>query len=770
MKRLVIEQVVLYLSILLISGCLSSDGGSGGDSESKSKIDDGVDLGSDIGGHYIVSCGRVSSTHAGCFYGKSDKNGRVTKQDDSFTTNPSNWQMFAYDPNSDKTQITLAGAGDLGAFWHVVFPADDAQLNGWTGFDVSVAMGSYKYSAKVPASFRIWTTPRSGEDISWDVSENAVGYAVELFRTPTCEGAGESLPATGPGIVANIQPGQYWACVYAWSSTGGRFASPDNPWSFVKMQNVSGSGVVTVNGIPNGISKDTDLTIWIGGVGAYRYVVKPSNDSSICYNTDIGQYSGWNNVDTALDLDISSMADGPVSLCLHFRNSNGVEWSSRNRFSWTKDTTPPSPFDHTPIAPFNPAFNAPLGRYEFTEAVSGSSDPDDDFITLRWNSVETHHYQLVLSTYPTCEVEVVTNWTYITGDSQKIYTHALATGLKTYYLCLSAVDQAGNVRKATTSSIPLVVTAKCPPHFLFIAGTDTEPPFCVMKYEAADPCPAYTTAEACQAQSFCTWTTTGGCMIAGAPPSGPSTEAGNRPINSLGYCDAVRACEGISVSGYTGVYHLITNGQWQRVAWDIESVARNWFSGDPSSNNAYLNTGHSIRMSDFDVPYPADTNDNIDCSGYPPASFHNNHICNGHFEKRTHFLSSTEEPIWDLSGNLEEWVHDPIVTGTPYPDTENHAISQIYHWSPLPSASQILKWGPKLDHVSKPYWGGLGLYAPLLYTPSAWAVRGNAYGCGSSCGIFAVRYNTMANGGLTGFRCVYEFPPATQLPKPPECP
>ena len=93
-------------------------------------------------------------------------------------------------------------------------------------------------------------------------------------------------------------------------------------------------------------------------------------------------------------------------------------------------------------------------------------------------------------------------------------------------------------------------------------------------------------------------------------------------------------------------YALITNDQWMTVANNIAAVADNWDGGTVGTSS--INVGHNDNSPDAalsagDTLDPcADTGEICDFSTW-------------NLQRRTHKLSNGEF-IWDMSGNLWEWI------------------------------------------------------------------------------------------------------------------
>jgi len=254
----------------------------------------------------------------------------------------------------------------------------------------------------------------------------------------------------------------------------------------------------------------------------------------------------------------------------------------------------------------------------------------------------------------------------------------------------------------------------CPTNYLFIppntdVGTDG---FCSMKFEAKN--------------------------MSGQPTSQPSSLPWTlipRGTNSTESGSAWYACRNF---GYG--YDLMGNAQWQAIARNIENVAINWSTGSVGSGS--VNRGNS----DDATPFVANASDANGCDSItwnnPP-----NIACGGnwHYNKRTHTLS-TGEIIWDIAGNVSEWVKDSEVSG----GTDL--------WVSLLTSPpyDLLKWGPSGNHTALNS-GEMGGFGVAQLNSTAGAVhRGGSTPGGSSTGIFASELYNGPNSSYAeiGFRCV----------------
>ena len=210
--------------------------------------------------------------------------------------------------------------------------------------------------------------------------------------------------------------------------------------------------------------------------------------------------------------------------------------------------------------------------------------------------------------------------------------------------------------------------------------------------------------------------------------------------------NAKTACQSISLEG--GTSDLISNIEWMTIAWDIEATAANWSGGEVG--NGKLNTGHSdnnpssiLSISDPTNPWDQTNNNSSDWS-----------------QKRT-FVLNSGEVIWDLAGNINEWVdwERGGATYTKGPTTCAHDDwEELYPFECEDIPPQTYLPGnpaniPFADYTSENY--GLGkVYSAGTY---GGVLRGGKYDHSTSAGIFSVHFNnnTAAPYNFKGFRCVW---------------
>ena len=136
-----------------------------------------------------------------------------------------------------------------------------------------------------------------------------------------------------------------------------------------------------------------------------------------------------------------------------------------------------------------------------------------------------------------------------------------------------------------------------------------------------------------------------------------------------------------------GEYDLIKNDEWQTLARNIELVGDNWGDGSVGSTKGLTRGYSTIEDTGTIEGLEASREDNQSCEGLPiydetiPGYDFSKSLsgeCDsfGYSRRRTHHLSN-REVIWDLAGNLCEWVKEELGNNHKASITENIYISQV---------------------------------------------------------------------------------------------
>ena len=186
----------------------------------------------------------------------------------------------------------------------------------------------------------------------------------------------------------------------------------------------------------------------------------------------------------------------------------------------------------------------------------------------------------------------------------------------------------------------------------------------------------------------------------------------------------------------------------------MKNVASNWATG-VVGNAGGLSVGHSD--GNPSNPLAASSDDNNACH-------ETGDTCDGstwHRERRTHTLSNGEV-IWDMSGNVDEWMEDQNsnifeeaayisqITNTNYPNSKSlsgDTRTPKGHFGPS---------GDYTDLSTSPY-GGLGRGTLGAYGDTgSGIIRGGNYSRTVNSGVFSTTLDIQdaTPRDKTGFRCV----------------
>ena len=290
---------------------------------------------------------------------------------------------------------------------------------------------------------------------------------------------------------------------------------------------------------------------------------------------------------------------------------------------------------------------------------------------------------------------------------------------------------------ATQASQSITNNFICPEDFVGVPSLTgyTTNSFCVMKYEAKNA---------------------GAATTGDATDDTPVSRAAGTPWVSINRDSSITKCTDIDDNGK---YDLITNDEWQSVARNIELVGSNWANGSVGDAGG-LSTGHSDNSPSNTLAANSDDNN---------ACHETGDTCDGstwHSQKRTHTLSNGEV-VWDIAGNVWEWVKDSN-TQTTYGSgaymsqitSDTHTTSgSLSGGTTTTSRTTKGQFGPSGDYTdldSTPY-GGLGHGTLNNFSAVGAVVRGGERSVGDLNGAFAVTLTPTAStlSPSVGFRCVY---------------
>ena len=224
----------------------------------------------------------------------------------------------------------------------------------------------------------------------------------------------------------------------------------------------------------------------------------------------------------------------------------------------------------------------------------------------------------------------------------------------------------------------------------------------------------------------------------------PTSQTSGTPWVNIDIATAFNECASITVSGFNGVFRLISNPEWITIARNIERQPSNWSNG--TVGDGTLISGHNdnfpsniISVSDINNPY--------DQTGNSGSS--------GPNERRT-FSLSNGNIIWDFGGNVSEFVdwdtNDSSATSLPGIFSTN-SNQELYN---LPTGVGPNDLQSAFSFTSTQ---NAGVWRTLNNGQNI-AIRGASYiNTQSWSGIYTMIMDSLtSNYSDTGFRCVYEAP------------
>jgi hypothetical protein len=323
---------------------------------------------------------------------------------------------------------------------------------------------------------------------------------------------------------------------------------------------------------------------------------------------------------------------------------------------------------------------------------------------------------------------------------------------------------------------------KCPTGFILVPGNPLYQTkgFCVMKYDAKcavssdltqglEPVVgSQCTSEGTYKNNSSNCACTGSRQIVSVASGYPVTyiaETDNTPNNAKNYC-------------LSQGWHLMNNAEWMTIARNVETMADNWCNKDgtgcgnqPGTVGKILANGHNdnsaqalVAASD-DQPCWGTTSDDSNLCGHPSS------------QKRTLALSN-HEIIWDLAGNVWQWVDVEVLRKDQPQSYTNGRLDRGWIWSEFTSGGGLATVitdngrGPNLGYDSfrplNPTWNsinGVGRiyhYSGILdnNTTADTFIRGGNWRHGYDSGAFTVHMSPQAtkeNIDDVGFRCAAEL-------------
>lgn len=232
----------------------------------------------------------------------------------------------------------------------------------------------------------------------------------------------------------------------------------------------------------------------------------------------------------------------------------------------------------------------------------------------------------------------------------------------------------------------------------------------------------------------------------------PVSEITGLPWETINQADAISTCAALGND-----YHLMSNEEWMTIAANAANVSSNWTGYNVGVGMLYI--GHSDN--DPSSVCAADADDSkayveTDCIGKGAGA--DNELS----QRRTHSLSNGQV-IWDLSGNVREWISFSESLDKPSPLVSNY----IEFTQPIVGSTSL-----PLNHLIptqgiKAFWSdawnsnqGIGMARIGTSGTGGALTRGGGFMGGNRNGLFRFRIDQDASTAVNtlGFRCSYTSP------------
>ncbi len=223
----------------------------------------------------------------------------------------------------------------------------------------------------------------------------------------------------------------------------------------------------------------------------------------------------------------------------------------------------------------------------------------------------------------------------------------------------------------------------------------------------------------------------------------PVSIAAGYPIVDVSQNQAASYCASIGA-------HLMTNNEWQTIAWNTEGQGSNWYGGTVGTN--YVYSGHNDNIP-ANASLPS-ANDSQSCVGTDGPS-----SCGGtgtNISQIRTLTLSNGSVVWDMAGNLWQWTSDTIQG-----QNEPYGGSPGFTWRQY---TAITNWGTMTQQTAGPLnnaWSstqGIGeIYSDGTSgnTTVYGFIRGGNWSYGAVAGVGALYLSGSPGStyGTLGFRC-----------------
>ncbi|MFK7826099.1 MAG: hypothetical protein AB8G05_18245 [Oligoflexales bacterium] len=373
----------------------------------------------------------------------------------------------------------------------------------------------------------------------------------------------------------------------------------------------------------------------------------------------------------------------------------------------------------------------PDGIDDGAYTITTTDSPSISWMASTDNESEVAYYEVSIGTSPgETNIKIWTNVGNVTTVDFNDLN--LATGLR-YFANIRAVDLLGNTSNPGSSAgffYNYCYSIDNNDAWVFVPGDEdyATDDFCVMKYEAKNV------------------------------NNAPASLSAGIPWTSINQGDAKTECSSLGTR-----FHLLTNPEWMTITANMTNVTNNW-SGAAVGSGAMF-TGHSDNDPSRACQANADDLKSFvkdgSCTGLDANTAGNGEA----MQRRTHTLSYGNA-IWDLSGNVREWIDKnessdkPSIGGGNNPANYNE-FTVVAGSSSLALSELIPTNGVKAFWVNS--WNSTQRIGRALIGTNGSGgamTRGGGFSGGDRNGLFRTRLDQPSSQTVNtlGFRCAYDIP------------
>jgi hypothetical protein len=377
--------------------------------------------------------------------------------------------------------------------------------------------------------------------------------------------------------------------------------------------------------------------------------------------------------------------------------------------------------NHSPEAPTTPVFHTPV-----------TSPNTVNRPTLTVNGVKAGDIVQLYQDDPNCNSPAAASGTVGAGQTSinLQLTNNLTVEDQTYTFYADAINASGHHSNCTAGIGYEFQKLTCPDNYVPVLGNADigTSDFCVAKYEMK--CVNSSNGTQCSGDADSE------TKVATSQPN--FTPWVSIRADDSGGGGAWKACNDLN-GVMSGTYALISNAEWMTIARDLQAVPSNWDGGVIGTNG--IARGHSNGSAALVAA--ADT---APCTGTGGSCTD----LTWHVNKRTHKLSN-DSVIWDLAGNVYEWV-DWNPNGTSYSSATIGC--SLLGWREFSTTCGLLSAN---QYLPSPLYTSTQNFGRWLGGSNGAAVRGGSWFLGTMAGVFTLLLDFAPSNSYAtlGFRCVY---------------